>query len=390
LERRRSHIVSEADRIYLARACELAARGIGNVSPNPPVGAVIVGADGRILGEGYHHCRGEAHAEVEAFRDAAARGNSDAVVGATMYVSLEPCNHHGRTPPCSEAVVAAKPARVVIGTLDPNPRTAMGGVNRLLQAGIDVTIADDPWAKELIRRFSRSIQLPRPYVTLKMAASLDGFITPKRGTFWLTGPEAKAFVQDLRHEHDAVMVGGQTVALDDPQLTIRPPRARRRPFMRIVVCGVVPPKREARIFVPEPHTETLLLVPAIATAAYEHLRECATILPVGAATSIRVDLQAALVMLRERDVAAVLCEGGPTLASALLAARAVDRIEWLIAPRILSNEHAVPVLNGELLAALPPFRFDTVRALGNDLRLTIDVEIDRRYDETESVGRDHV
>lgn len=368
-----TRIVTPVDRVYLARACELAARGVGNVSPNPPVGAVIVSAGGRILGEGYHHGCGKAHAEIEALRDAERRGNAEAVAGATVYVTLEPCNHHGRTPPCSEAVAAAKPARVVVGTLDPNPRTALGGVGRLREAGIAVEIADDVWAKELIRRFSRSIRSPRPYVTLKMAASLDGLIAPEPGAFWLTGAEARTFVGELRHEHDAVLVGARTVAIDDPLLTIRPPRTRRRPFVRIVLCGATPPKRDARIFADEPLMETLLLVPGGLVADYEAFGDRAELLPVGGAEARSVDLSAALLLLREREIAAVLCEGGPTLAAALLADHLVDRLEWLIAPRILTNAHAVRALNGERARLLPKFSFDAVERLGDDLRLTIDL-----------------
>jgi diaminohydroxyphosphoribosylaminopyrimidine deaminase/5-amino-6-(5-phosphoribosylamino)uracil reductase len=372
-ERSWNHIVTPIDRIYLARACELAARGVGNVSPNPPVGAVIVSAGGRILGEGYHHGCGEAHAEVEALRDAERRGNAETVAGASVYVTLEPCNHQGRTPPCSEAVAAAKPARVVIGALDPNPRTAMGGVTRLREAGILVEIADDAWARELIRRFSRSICSARPYVTLKMAASLDGLIAPAPGSFWLTGAEARTFVGELRHEHDAVLVGARTVAIDDPILTIRPSRTRRRPFVRIVLCGATPPKREARIFAHEPATETLLLVPGAAVADYEVFSDRAKVLPVGGPDARSVDLPSALLLLREREIASVLCEGGPTLAAAMLTAHLVDRIEWLVAPRILTNAHAVRALNGELAALLPRFRFDAVEPLGDDLRLTVDL-----------------
>ena len=374
MERRRSHIVRRADRIYLARACELAARGIGNVSPNPPVGAVLVGADQRIIGEGFHHCRGEAHAEVEALRDATLRGHAGVIAGATMYVSLEPCNHHGRTPPCSEALVAARIARVVVAALDPNPRTAMGGVARLSEAGITVDIIEDAWADELIRRFSFSVRSQRPYVTLKLAASLDGRIGPEPGSFWLTGADARRFVHDLRSEHDAVMVGAHTVAMDDPQLTIRPLRTRRRPFTRVVICGEVPPASDARIFENTPMTTTLLFIPDAFAAAYAQLVYDAEVVVVGNADARNVDLAQVLNELYQREIAAILCEGGPTLAAALLGAKLVNRLEWLIAPRILAHERAPFALSGNLAAYIPPFRFNEITRLGEDLRLTVDLE----------------
>ena len=156
---------------------ELASRAVADATPNPPVGCVLV-RDGVTLGEGWHHRAGEPHAEVEALRDAHARGND--VSGATAYVSLEPCNHTGRTPPCSEALIAAQIARVVIGALDPNPKTAGAGVRRLREAGIEVDVADDAAARALIERFRWTIAHDRPYVTLKMAASLDGYVASRR------------------------------------------------------------------------------------------------------------------------------------------------------------------------------------------------------------------
>src|ERR1700694_3931981 len=164
--------------MYPERAIELATRAIGDVAPNPPVGAVLV-RDGRTIGEGWHRIAGAPHAEVEALRDADARGESAS--GATAYVSLEPCNHHGRTPPCTEALLAAGVTRVVIGALDPNPKTASGGVARLRDREVDVTLVDLPAARALIERFRTTVASPHPYVTLKMAMSLDGAIAPQSG-----------------------------------------------------------------------------------------------------------------------------------------------------------------------------------------------------------------
>src|SRR5579884_3487323 len=215
------------ERVYVARACELAQRGVGSTSPNPPVGAVLV-RDGETLGEGYHRVRGGPHAEIEALDDA--RKNGKDPRGATLFVSLEPCNHHGLTPPCSEAIVAAGIARVVIGAPDPNPKTNAGGIARLREAGINAQIVHDAWAQRLIEPFSVAVRTARPYITLKMAASLDGYVAPKPGAHWLTGEVARERVRELRAAHDAVMVGAGTVRVDDPQLTVRPAHARRKPY----------------------------------------------------------------------------------------------------------------------------------------------------------------
>ncbi len=218
--------------------------------PNPPVGCVLV-RDGVTLGEGWHHRRGEPHAEAEALRDAHARGNDPR--GATAYVSLEPCNHVGRTPPCSEALIAAQIARVVIGALDPNPKTAEGGVHRLRAAGIDVDVVDDPAARALIERFRWTVAHDRPYVTLKMAASLDGYVAARAGVQqWLTGPLARERVRELRVEHDAVMVGAGTIRVDDAQLTVRPHATRRKPYARVVVCETDAIPATSRVLAPPP------------------------------------------------------------------------------------------------------------------------------------------
>jgi len=198
------------DELYLQRAYELAARGIGSTSPNPPVGAVVV-RDNRIVGEGYHRRAGDAHAEASALRQAARDAR-----GATLYVSLEPCRHVGRTPPCAHAVIEAGIVRVVAGTLDP---TLHGGAAELRERGVDFAVAQDPIARDLIEPFARAGRLQRPYVSLKMAMSLDGAIASRPGVEQqLTSQEARRYVRDLRIAHDAVMVGAGTVRVDDPLL----------------------------------------------------------------------------------------------------------------------------------------------------------------------------
>lgn len=348
----------------------MAERGRGGTSPNPCVGAVLVRGT-RTLGEGFHRAKGSAHAEVEALHGAAAAGHD--VRGATAYVSLEPCNHHGATPPCSEALIAAGVARVVAGTLDPNPRTAHGGVDRLRGAGIEVDVAGDCAAAGLVEDFALSVVAGRPYVRLKMAASLDGYVAPKPGRHQLTGAPAQAFVRDLRGAYDAVLVGAGTVRSDDPLLTMRPPRARALPFRRVVACGRTPLPVDSRVFAPlEGYAPTLVLAPAGAREAFADLERVAEVVYV-LATDGRLNLNEALRALRARGIASVLCEGGPTLAAALLGAGLVDRLDWLSAPVLLAGPESLPALEAEA-GLRTQIRPDRVERLGDDLLVSARVE----------------
>jgi diaminohydroxyphosphoribosylaminopyrimidine deaminase/5-amino-6-(5-phosphoribosylamino)uracil reductase len=320
------------------------------------------------LGEGFHHLRGEAHAEVEALRDAAARGN--AVAGATLYVSLEPCDHTGLTPPCSLSIVDARLARVVVGVLDPNPRTAGGGVARLRAAQIVVDVAEDAWAEQALETFATSIARRRPYVRVKLAASVDGYVAPRPGErHWLTGYEARAYVRDLRASHDAVLVGAGTVRIDDPELTVRPPYARRKPYRRVVACETAPVAPERAVFAQVAGYErTLVLAPAGSRGAFAPLEEIAEVVYVGDGAATELDLALALETLWAFDIASVLCEGGPTLAGRLFERGLVDRFDWLVAPTFLRGPQSVPVLGYG--AAGTELRFDRVETLGADVLLS--------------------
>ncbi|MGP6156713.1 MAG: bifunctional diaminohydroxyphosphoribosylaminopyrimidine deaminase/5-amino-6-(5-phosphoribosylamino)uracil reductase RibD [Vulcanimicrobiaceae bacterium] len=370
MARRKGGIVAElaspraVDRVFLRRACELAARGRGSTSPNPAVGAVIV-RGARTLGEGYHHVRGAAHAEVEALRSA---GDAD-LRDATLYVSLEPCDHTGLTPPCTRAVIEAGVARVVVGALDPNPKTAGAGVARLREAGIAVDVLDEPSARALIEDFSVAVRGPRPYVQLKLAASLDGYVAAAPGPAWLTGARAREYVRELRATHDAVLVGAGTVRIDDPLLTVRPPRARRRPYLRVVACERAPVAAQRRVFEPlEGYARSLVLAPAGLRDGFGALEAVADVLYCGAPDARELDLAAALVALKDHGVASVLCEGGPTLAARLLEGGLVDRLDWLIAPVLLRNPQAVPALgDADVRAGIAALRFERVERLGDDL-----------------------
>jgi diaminohydroxyphosphoribosylaminopyrimidine deaminase/5-amino-6-(5-phosphoribosylamino)uracil reductase len=359
------------DRLYLERAYELASRGIGSTSPNPPVGAVVV-HDGRVVGEGYHHRAGCAHAEVEALQQAGDLANH-----ATLYVSLEPCNHHGRTPPCTEAIVRAGIARVVAGTLDPNPKTSGGGIAHLRAHDVAVDVADDERARELIGVFRYAIAHDRTYVALKMAMSLDGRITSRPGVQeWITSEAERLYVRDLRIMYDAVMVGAGTIRVDDSQLTVRPPHHRLRPYVRIVACESDSVPESSRVFDPvDDYATTIVLAPAGARERFANLGGRAEMLFVGDPHDAQLDLVAAMRALRAAGVHSVLCEGGPTLAARLLAARIVDRCYWVIAPVLLTNGDAVPVLGGADLATLAPrLRFESVERIGEDVVISCSVD----------------
>lgn len=359
------------DRLFLERANELAWRAAGNTSPNPAVGAVVV-ADGRIVGEGYHHRAGEPHAEVNALQAAGDRAR-----GATLYVSLEPCNHFGRTPPCSHAVAGAGIVRVVIGAADPNPKTDGGGLRYLQEHGIAVEVADDAASREIIEPFARAIRAQRPYVTLKMAMSLDGYVASARGIRqWLTGPQAREFVRELRIAHDAVAVGAGTVRVDNPRLTVRPPHHRLVPYRRVVLCETDTVPAQSLIFSPrEGYERTIVAAPAGLRERFAELEAVAEMLYVGGAQSRQLDIAQAVHDLRGRGITSLLCEGGPTLAGKLFELGLVDRYYGLVAPQLLHSPDAVPVLSGRSFAQVRGLRFDRVERVGPDLLLAGIVDV---------------
>ncbi|MEO7202503.1 MAG: bifunctional diaminohydroxyphosphoribosylaminopyrimidine deaminase/5-amino-6-(5-phosphoribosylamino)uracil reductase RibD [Candidatus Tumulicola sp.] len=356
-------LLSSIDRVYLARACELAARGIGNTAPNPPVGAVVV-RDGRTAGEGFHHRAGEEHAETLAIEQA-----GEAAAGATLYVTLEPCAVPGRVPACAPRVRDAGIARVVIGTTDPNPTNSGLGVTMLREAGLEVVVANDPVAGDVIQIFAGSLRTDRPYVALKLAVSLDGMVASRPGVReLLSGAEELRFVRDLRVAYDAVLVGSNTVRVDDPLLTVRPPHLRLRPFVRVVACRTETLDESSRVFEPvDNYNRTVVLVPAGRREGFDNLDRAADVVAVGKTDSHDLDIASAMGALRAAGVTSVLCEGGPALAGAMLRAGVVDRFYWSVAPRLLSNDRSVPAVRGVDLSDAPrALRFDPPRLLGRD------------------------
>ena len=323
------------DARFMRRALSLAERGWGQVSPNPLVGAVVV-RDGRVVGEGYHAAFGQPHAEVAALAKAGAHSH-----GATVYVTLEPCAHYGKTPPCVDALLAAGVKRVVVATRDSNPVSA-GGIERLRDAGVEVTVGvgeDD--ARELNAAFLHAVGNDRPWVTLKLAVSLDGAIADHlRRPGWLTGAEARREVHHMRAQHDAVGVGMGTVLADDPRLTVRDARPPRRPPLRVVFS------RSGRLPVTSFLARSARDVPVIVLAndpdpAYE-----STLNALGVDLLSVSSIAEGLRELRKRGVHSILVEGGARLAGALLFERMVDRLVIFSAPVILG----AGALNAFLLA----------------------------------------
>lgn len=325
----------------MERALALAERGRGRVSPNPMVGCVLA-RDGAVVGEGWHRRAGEPHAEVEALRAAGARAR-----GATAYVTLEPCNHHGRTPPCTEALIDAGVARVVVATLDPNPVTDGRGVARLRAAGLDVEVGVKRREAEAQTEAFRVAQREgRPWVLYKTAMTLDGKIATRTGrSRWITGPRARQRVQRWRDELDAVAVGVNTVLLDDPQLTARVDGGRTP--LKVVFDSVARTPPTARLFEPDAGGEPARVVLFVTDRASPHrlapLQERGAEVVSVPAVRGRAEVRSALASLAQRDVTSLLLEGGGTLAWGFFEAQAVDRVAWFIGPKLLGGGGASPL-----------------------------------------------
>ncbi|HLB08899.1 MAG TPA: bifunctional diaminohydroxyphosphoribosylaminopyrimidine deaminase/5-amino-6-(5-phosphoribosylamino)uracil reductase RibD [Gemmatimonadaceae bacterium] len=306
---------SVSDAAFMRRALELARKGWGQTAPNPMVGAVVV-RDGVVVGEGHHTRFGSAHAEVEALRAAGDRAS-----GATIYVTLEPCAHTGKTPPCTDALVAARVARAVIAVRDPNPAAA-GGVERLRDAGIEVAIGvEDGAARELNAPFFHSFVEQRPWITLKLAVSLDGALADATGhSRWITGDDSRRLVHEMRAGSDAIGVGIGTALADDPSLTVRDAPAPRVPPLRVVF------DRAARLPLDSVIVRTAHQVPALVVAATPPAARVAALEAAGVRVIQAASLRVALDALGALGVRSLLVEGGARLAGALIGTGMVDRL----------------------------------------------------------------
>jgi len=348
-------------------ALALAQRELGRVWPNPAVGCVIV-SQGRVIGRGWTQPGGRPHAETEALRRAGGAARK-----ATAYVTLEPCCHWGRTPPCADALIAAGIRRVVIALEDPDPRVAGGGIRRLREAGLAVeTGVAAEAAAEVNAGFLIRQRLGRPLVTLKLATSLDGRIATSAGeSRWITGPPARERGHLMRARHDAIMVGTGTVLADDPELTCRLPGLAAHSPLRVVLDRRLRIPLSARIIAEAGRTPTWVLTLAAADPQRRAAMAAAgaVVIDVAADPAGRIDLAAALAALGERGLTRLLVEGGAGLAAALLRAGLVDRLAWFHAPLLIGAD-GIPAVSGidrATLAEFPHFEQISTAALGDDV-----------------------
>lgn len=306
---------------HLERALELAERGRGTTRPNPIVGAVLV-LDGEVVGEGWHERRGEPHAEVYALAQAGERAR-----GATLYVTLEPCSHHGLTPPCADALIAAGVSRVVAGQVDPSPRVSGAGVERLRAAGIEVEVSDDPRARRQLEAYRTWAAHGRPFVTYKAAVTLDGRMTVP-GSRWVSGWGSRRLVHELRARSDAVAVGMGTFRADNPRLDARDVGAQTQPRRLVFGSGPLPEGSELEL---------------VSGPLEEELRR-----------------------LGDEGVQSLLLEGGPTLTASFFRADLIDKMVVFVAPRLSGSG---PALVESLPAPVQLSSFSAT-AVGDDVLLT--------------------
>jgi len=353
---------SAADHTHMARALQLAARGLYTTHPNPRVGCVIV-KDGRVVGEGWHERAGTPHAEIHALKAA-----GETARGATVYVTLEPCSHHGRTPPCAEALIQAGVARVVAAMTDPNPLVAGGGISMLTLAGIEAEVGlMEAAARALNPGFVSRMTRQRPWVRLKTASTLDGKTALANGqSQWITGEAARADVQKLRARACAILTGSGTVLADNPRMNVRDFDIGRQPLRVVVDSGLRTPANAA-------------ILPALVACHRAEPAVRAALEQAGAEVielpdpGDRVDLAALLTLLAQRGVNEVHVEAGAALNGALLAAGLVD--EWVayVAPMAVGDAARGLFTQPPLatLADAARFKLADVRQIGGDLRLTL-------------------
>jgi len=366
----------EQDIYWMERALELARRGIGVSSPNPAVGCVILDRAGQVVGEGWHEYDLLDHAEVVALKEAKqhalTRQGEDRLKGGTAYVTLEPCNHTGRTGPCTQALIASGVGRVVAATIDPNPNVAGHGLEALRAAGLQtsVGVCEDE-ARRLNEGFARWSQHKRPLVLMKVAMSLDGRIAPPPGVhtahapYWITSELSRAAVQPLRWQADAAMVGVDTVLADDPLLTDRSGFRRRRPLLRVVLDSLLRMPLESKM-VKGAQNDVVIFTVSKDEARVEELRKRGVRVEVLPAEAGRVPLGKVLDKLGDEGILTVITETGTRLNTALLAAGLVDRVHLFVSPQIMGSD-AVPAFK-----SMPQFvtmAAVEVERYGNDLGL---------------------
>lgn len=332
---------------YMSKALDIAEKGRGKVSPNPLVGAIIV-KENRIISEGYHECCGHAHAEVNAFQNA-----TENVEGATMYVTLEPCSHYGKTPPCADKIIEKKISKVVIGTLDPNPLVAGRGVLKLKNAGIKVEVGVlEEKCKKKNEIFIKYIVEKKPFIIMKVGMSLDGKIATKNGeSRWITGETSRGEVHKLRNEVSGIMVGVNTIIKDDPELTCRIENGRNP--IRIIVDSTLRIPKNSRIVNTSNKNKTIIVTTNKAKEKdkIELIDKGIEIIEVNNKNG-RVDLNELCSRIGEKGIDSVLLEGGGELNYSALRAGIVDKVMVYIAPKIIGGNLAKGPVLGEGISSL--------------------------------------
>jgi diaminohydroxyphosphoribosylaminopyrimidine deaminase/5-amino-6-(5-phosphoribosylamino)uracil reductase len=325
---------AQLDSYYTGLALELAAQGRGRVSPSPLVGCVILNTRGDVVGEGFYLYEGVKHAEVLALEEA-----GDEAYGGTAYVSLEPHSHHGRTPPCTEALINAGIRRVVAPTEDPNPLVSGRGFAALREAGVEVVVGvGAESAERLNEKYFHSLRRQRPFVHLKLATSLDGRIATSTGdSRWITGDEARARVHLLRHEYDAILVGAGTALKDDPLLTDRSGEPRHRPLLRVVLDPLLALPSDSKLALSARVSPVLVFACEEAEPSRRAALEGRGVEVLRAADGGR-DMTAVLDELNRRSIQGLLVEGGANVAGRLLRAGLVSKASFFVAPLILGGD----------------------------------------------------
>ncbi len=359
------------DEKFMRAALRLAKRGLGRTSPNPAVGAVIV-RDGQIVAKGYHRRAGEDHAEIVALKaiGGEARG------GDTLYVTLEPCNHHGKTPPCTAAIRLSGLRRVVVGMADPNPKVTGGGCRDLERAGIEVTLGVlEEECRRLNEAFVKYVTTGRPFVLAKLALTLDGWIATSTGhSRWISNQQSRRFVHRLRDKTDGVMVGVGTVVTDDPMLTTRIGPRRGKDPVRVIVDTHLRIPEEAKVLKLASNAATLVVVGMdVAPQRFERITNPGVSIVQAPTKQGRIDLPALMDMLGKMRLTSLMVEGGSTLIGSLIRDRLIDKFHIFIAPKILGGSDGIAMASGS-----GPLRMDdclrlkeiAVRRLGDDVLIS--------------------
>ncbi|PZD93478.1 bifunctional diaminohydroxyphosphoribosylaminopyrimidine deaminase/5-amino-6-(5-phosphoribosylamino)uracil reductase RibD [Paenibacillus sambharensis] len=324
------------DEFYMRLALDMASRASGQTGINPVVGCVVV-KEGRIVGLGTHLQRGGGHAEVHALNMAAGEA-----AGSTVYVTLEPCSHYGKTPPCADRVIASQASRVVVAALDPNPAVSGRGIAKLRDAGIEVTagvLAEE--SRRLNEAFEKYIVTRMPFVTLKTASTLDGKIAARGGdSKWITGEQARMAVHTLRHQHQAIMIGAGTAAADNPSLTTRLPVPGLNP-VRIVVDASLRVPLDAKLYT-DGEAPTIVLTTAGADSERKSQLAARGVDVIECGDGTAVDLHYAMQRLGEKEISSILLEGGGRLNGSMLQARLIDKLVLFFAPKIIGGGQLAP------------------------------------------------